>query len=156
MTERPRLTAAPLHSPLIPSDRKEARLITVASWRLVRSSWRSMAFLWEVGSTRMLPASSQRPSRPKRRITLTSWWLSQDYEDIALYAAMFNKTVPLLWGIRLTSTWCCPASLIFISGRELMCCWLHSTEICTIKIYKWILPALKSHTWVKSCLQLWS
>ena len=62
----------------IPVDRKEDRLTTAASWRWVTSSWRSTAFLWEVGSTRMLLGSLLRPSRPKRRTTLTSWWLNHD------------------------------------------------------------------------------
>lgn len=62
----------------VPVARKEAPLTIAASWRWVRSSWRSTAFHWEDGNTRMLHASSLRPSRPKRKITSTSWWLNQD------------------------------------------------------------------------------
>lgn len=58
-------------------DRREAPLITVASWRWAMSSWRSTVFPWGVGSTRMQRGSLQKPLRPKRRTTLTSWWLIQ-------------------------------------------------------------------------------
>lgn len=52
--------------------REEAQLITAGSWRWARWFWRWMGSLWEDENIEKQPASSQRPSRPKRRNTLTS------------------------------------------------------------------------------------
>lgn len=50
------------------------QLITAGSWRWVRWSWRWTGRPWGAASTGTPHASSQRPSRPKRGTTWTSWW----------------------------------------------------------------------------------
>lgn len=97
----------PILSFFVSVARKEAQLITVASWRWARSSWRSMASRSEVGSTRMPPGSSQRPLRPKRRITLTSWCLSQDTNIGILHFIQFGlEDTATQLGTLNWSIWC--------------------------------------------------